>query len=201
MRNNSGLVLLLACAIAGTASVVDAQDPPRSRAMAELAIGAGTRVPHWGDEGLGPFVSAMLRVPIGSSDVTYLAGLGYGIVFTEGWTSPDGVQYDFAPEAGMLHVGLEWPLNERGTWAFDGQWNPAVSRVRRWGEQPPWRPGSSEWVTTLSTMSLGMRWTVPTQRGPVVGLGLRAFVSVHPGVLFSYGLNAWPAVSVTIRPR
>ena len=187
--------------MSGTASRTDAQDPPKARVQAELAVGAGTRVPHWGDEGLGPFASATLRIPTGSSSAIYLAGVGYGIVFTPGWTSPDGLQYDFAPEAVMLHIGLEFPVDERGLWAFDAQWNPALSRVRRWGEQPPWRSGSSEWERTLSTASLGIRGTLPNNRGPVVGLALRAFVSVHPGVLFMGGLSAWPLVSVTVRRR
>jgi hypothetical protein len=81
-----------------------------------------------------------------------------------------------------------------------GWWNPAFSRVRRWGRQPPWSSGSSPWESTLSTGSFGVRYTLTGSRGPVVGLGLRTYLHFTPFMLQA-GLNPWHVVGLSVRPR
>jgi hypothetical protein len=200
MRLHSLLPAIAASTLATLINTVDAQESSPRPTVVEGSIGAGTQVPGRGDEGIGPFVSATLRLAPGRSGQAFLLGVGYGIVFTDGWTSPEGVQYDFAPEAVMLHLGYEWPFGAPRRFAIDAQWNPALSRVRRWGRQPPWVSGSSTWERTANAGSLGLRYALSGSRGPVVAVSLRTYLSMTP-FMFVGGINPWHVVGLTLRPR
>jgi hypothetical protein len=139
----------------------------------------------------------LLSLPAGAS-ARLLVGVGYGIVFTDGWTSPDGIRYDYAPEAVILSIGPQWEMGQRRALAVDVQWNPAVAHVRRWGRVPEWA-SRSPWVRTLAVGSVGAHWTLPTTRGPLIAVALRTYIHLHPYALASGGL--WPALGVVLRAR
>ena len=187
------------------ARVLAAQDtatpavPHRDR----LAVSAGliTAVPGQGDRGAGPFVGLTLRTPMKKEGRRWLLGVAYGIVFTRGWTSPEGEHYSFAPEGIIGTFGREWALGEQEQIGFDLQWNPSVSTVRRWGAMPEWRQGPSPWTSKLAVGSAGLRLTLPNERGPVVSIAGRFYVDLNPLALAYGAINPSPAIGVSIQPR
>jgi hypothetical protein len=99
MRFDLVLAAVTASTLTLVINTVDAQESSARPTGVEAGIGIGTQVPGWGDTGIGPFVSATLRLAPGPSGRAFLLGVGYGIVFTDGWTSPDGsLRSEFAPE-------------------------------------------------------------------------------------------------------
>lgn len=200
-------VLIRVVCLLGLASVAPSRSgaqvraEPAPRPAVEFALGVVTRVPGYGDPGLGPLASATVRVPVHRSSTRVLAGAAYGIVFTDGWRDPEGLRYESAPEGVIFALGVEWPLHRRQAFGVDLQWNPTVSRVRRWGPPASWPRKTSAWEPTYSTASAGLRWTVPSRRGPVVGISARLYANLHPYGLAHGALDVWPALQVTVRKR
>ena len=149
------LALIAALCIADGGAA--AQEPPRPRPHVDYGLGVTRRVPVYGDEGLGPLASVTLHVPSTPSGSGVLIGASYGIVFTDGWTDPDGTRYNYAPEAVIFAVGPEFVVGERREFTFDVQWNPSVARVRRWGREPPWTTGPEPWARSIAIASMGAR--------------------------------------------
>lgn len=202
MHSVSRPALALIAALCVAAGDAAAQEARRPRPHFDFGLGVTRRVPVYGDEGLGPIASVTLHLPSTPSGSGVLIGASYGIVFTDGWTDPDGVRYDYAPEAVIFAIGPEFVMGERREFTIDVQWNPAVAHVRRWGRVPPWPTGPDPWQQTFAVGSLGARYTLPGSRGPQVGITLRTFVLLHPYVWMHGGREAlWPALGVVVRPR
>jgi hypothetical protein len=201
MRLDPVVAALAALTLTSVINTVDAQESSARRTGIEAGVGVGTSVPGRGEDGLGPFVSATLRLASGGSGRAFLLGVGYGIVFTEGWTSHDGLfRSEFAPEAVMLHFGHEWPLGAPRRFAIDAQWNPALVRTRRFGTQPPWVSGPSPWEWTAATASLGLRYTLSGSRGAVVAVNLRNYLNLTQYIWLG-GVHPWHVVGISVRPR
>lgn len=204
MRLHFALPAIAASLLTTLPDALDAQVPSPQRTSVQTRIegglGFGTRVPGWGDEGFGPFLSGTFRFTPGPSGHAFLLGAEYGIVFAN-WTDPDGVRYNYAPETVILHLGLEWPLGAQRRFAIDGQWNPAISRIRRFGRQPSWSTGSSPWEATASTVSLGGRYTLTGSRGPVVAVNLRTYLALFNPLAVVAGAGPWHVVGLTVRRR
>lgn len=182
----------------------DAGGPAMAMApQPRLAVSAGlvTGIPGQGDRGAGPFVNATFRVPTRKPGGRWLLGVGYGIVLTDGWTSPEGVNYSFAPEGFIGAFGREWGFGAGDKVGLDLQWNPSVTRVRRWGPDPGWPRESSPWDAILSAASIGLRFTLPNKRGPIVSATGRSYVHLHPYAIYSGELDAGVAVGMSIERR
>lgn len=198
-------LLLVSLSPAGALAAQDAATPavvPPHRDRLAFSAGLITGMPGQGERGAGPFLGVTLRTPTKKEGQQWLLGVGYGMVFTDGWTTPEGEQLSYTPEGLIGALGREWALGERESIGFDLQWNPSVTRVRRGGATPAWLQDTSPpWTSTVAVGSLGLRLTLPSERGPVVSIAGRFYMHLHPLALAYGAVAPMPAIGVSIQQR
>ena len=196
LRTRVGLVLALTAS--WSARISAQQTPPDSARDAPftLALGIVSRVPGIGDAGRGPQFTATLRARTGRLNTRVLVAASYALVFTEGYRDPTGTRYDYSPEGVILGIGPEWSFGARRAVALDVQWNPALTRIRRWGAVPPYVRSTRSWTRESWTGSVGAHWMLPLHGPMEVGIGGRLYADPRNFALG--GIGAWSTLHVTV---
>ena len=189
-----GLTLTVAASARSTAQLTPA-DSAR-RATYTLALGVVSRMPGISDAGRGPQVTATLRARTGHPSTRVLLAAAYGLVFTDGYRDPSGTRSNYSPEGIVFGIGPEWSFGARRAVALDVQWNPAVTRIRRWGAVPTYLRSTRSWTRESWTGSVGAHWLLPLH-GPVE-LGIGGRVYADPRIFAFGGIDAWRTLHVTI---
>ena len=190
------ILLILTAALSANSA---AQQTPRDsvrNATFTLALGMVSRVPGFSDAGLGPQFTATLRARTGSASTRVLIAASYGLVFTEGYRDPSATRSNYSPEGVIFGIGPEWSFGARRAVALDVQWNPALTRIRRWGTVPSYIRSTQSWTRESWTGSVGAHWMLPWH-GPVeVGIGGRLYADTR---IFAFGgIDAWRTLHVTV---
>ena len=100
----------------------------------------------------------------------------------------------------MGSFGVEFLDAPGSRLAYDVQWNPALTRVRRWGPYPGYSRESTPWEWSLATTSVGARIAV-FRRGPVVSVYGRVYVELSPAAVYMGYVHYWTSATVSIQRR
>lgn len=198
---------ILACGAAlpplAGAQVPAADRSDRPQPTLDLSLSGAYQLPGAGSggTGLGPVAGAQLRWPLGRGRLGLVAGLAYGVVFTDGFEAPDGTRYARRPEALLASIGPQWTLGARRRFALDLQWNPTLGRTAAPGPQPPWRRGERPWTADFSTVSVGARWALASRQGPEVALVGRLYSATNPYGALRGAFGVAPTFGIALRPR
>jgi hypothetical protein len=186
----SVLTLHLSARLGAQAAPIDTTE----RFRLEFGAGVTTQLPGFGDRGLGPVASLVLRNPGRSGRTGFVAGITYGLVPLR-YRLPDGTRNNSGVQSLFVTLGPEFRVSDGAR--VDVQWNPALSREARWGTQPAWR-GEPYQVFTLSGASAGLRLGKPDGR---VGVQMRVHTSLHLFNIITGGVlqSAYPSLQVGLR--
>jgi hypothetical protein len=176
------------------------QREPRRRTSLTYSALLLTGMPGYRASANGLLAGVAAGLPAGASDGRWVLGIGYGILFPSPAQSIiTGAEYSARPEGLLAALGREWMESAGSATAFDLQWNPGFTHVRRSGDGI--EAESTPWGAVLTAFSAGVRVVVRRQPYPIVSLTGRLFMDASSESSVGGSPHFWLGVGLSLQPR